>query len=211
MFLFVGYKYHLDSALVKPTQEIWLPEGCLHMTPFQFHLKGHWRYPQSVDSLLPWTETISAYLDWWQNPTNVMRGADVHPKDLISQLFTDASLRPNLYKGAVVRQGKKATHKCPRVEGGLSGPSKLQGPVSEPNRQLNSGNKEELSTDVCSPVEDHDMVSSLPDNIESQTHSRVSECDGRPFVQVEPSTVNRMVTASAGVPSDMSKVVHFSC
>ena len=32
--------------------------------------------------------------------------------------------------------------------------------------------------DVRSPVEDHDMVPSLPDNIESQTHSRVSECDG---------------------------------
>ena len=32
----------------------------------------------------------------------------------------------------MVRQGKKATHKCSRVEGGLSGPSKLQGPVSEP-------------------------------------------------------------------------------
>ena len=28
------------------------------------------------------------------------------------------------------------------------------------------------------------------------THSRVSECDGRPSVQVEPSAVNRMVTAS---------------
>ena len=24
VFLFVGYKYHLDSALVKPTQERWL-------------------------------------------------------------------------------------------------------------------------------------------------------------------------------------------
>ena len=32
----------------------------------------------------------------------------------------------------MVRQGKKATHKCSRVEGGLSGTSKLQGPVSEP-------------------------------------------------------------------------------
>ena len=33
----------------------------------------------------------------------------------------------------MVRQGKKATHKCSRVDGGLSGPSKLQGPVSEPD------------------------------------------------------------------------------
>ena len=54
------------------------------------------------------------------------------------------SLRLKFYKGSVVRQGKKATHKCSRVEGGLPGPSKLQGPVSEPNSascngQLNSG------------------------------------------------------------------------
>ena len=126
------------------------------------------------------------------------------------------SLRTKLYKGSVV----KAIHKCSRVEGSLSGPSKLQGPVSEPNSvgcngQLNSGSLHKqsrgnsLSRDVRSPVEDNDMVSSLPDNIKSQTHPRVS--DGRLSVQVEPSAVNRMVTASAGVPSDLSKVVHSSC
>ena len=68
-----------------------------------------------------------------------------------------------------------------------------------------------LSRDVCSPVEDHDLVPSLSHNIESQTHSRVSECDGQPFVQVEPSAVNRMVTASTGVQTDLPKVGHTSC
>ena len=101
VFSFVGYEYHIDSALVKSTQERWLklqdlilrlkskhvltarylmlligllastekmvPEGRLHMRPFQFHLEELWRYPQSLDSLLPWTETICAHLDWWQN------------------------------------------------------------------------------------------------------------------------------------------------
>ena len=62
-----------------------------------------------------------------------------------------------------------------------------------------------------SPVEDHDLVPSLPDNLKSQTHSRVSECEGRPSVQVEPSPVNRMVTASAGVQTGLLKVVHSSC
>ena len=105
VFSFVGYEYHLDSALVKPTQERWLklqhliqrlkskhvltarclmslvgllasvekmvPEGRLHMRPFQFHLKDHWRFSQSLDNLLPWTETISAHLEWRQNPTNM--------------------------------------------------------------------------------------------------------------------------------------------
>ena len=116
VFSFVGYEYRLDSALVRPTQERWLklqdlilqlksnhvltarywmslmvPEGRLHMRPFQFHLKEHWRYPQSLDNHLPWTDVISAHLDWWQNPANVMKGADLHPKDHSIQLFTDAS------------------------------------------------------------------------------------------------------------------------
>ena len=122
----------------------------------------------------------------------------------------------------MVRSGKKATHKRPRIEGGLTGPSRLQGPVPEPNSascdgQLNSGSlhqqtrRNSLSRDVCSPVEDYDLVPSLSHNIESQTHSRVPECDGRPPVQVKPSAVNRMVTASAGVQTDLPKVVHTSC
>ena len=121
----------------------------------------------------------------------------------------------------MVRQGKKATHKCSRAEGGFSGPSKVQGPVSKPNsasyRQLHSSSlhtqarRNPLSRDVYSLVENHDLVPSFQDNIKSQTHSRVSECDGRPTVKVKPSPVNRMVTASAGVQTDLSQVVHSSC
>ena len=132
------------------------------------------------------------------------------------------SLRANLCKRSVVGQGKKATHKCSIAEGGFSGPSKVQGPVSKPNsvschRQLNSGSlnkqtrRNPLGRGVRSSVEDHDLVPSLPDYTKSRTHSRVSECDGRPTVQVKPSSVNRMVTVSAGVQTDLSQVVHPSC
>ena len=64
---------------------------------------------------------------------------------------------------------------------------------------------------MCSPVENHDLVPSLPDNIKNQAGSRMPECDDRPTVPVEPSPINRMVTASAGVQTDLSKVVHSSC
>ena len=132
------------------------------------------------------------------------------------------SLRSKFYKGSVVRSGKKATHKRPRIEGGLTGPLRLQGPVPEPNSascdgQLNSGSlhqqtrRNSLSRDVSSPVEDYDLVPSLSHNIESQAHSRLPECDGRPSVQVQPSAVNRMVSASAGVQTDLPEVVHTSC
>ena len=77
--------------------------------------------------------------------------ADLHPKHHSIQLFTDAShegwgahLDQKFHKGSVVRSGKKATHICPRIEGGLPGPLRLQGPVPESNSvscdgQLNSG------------------------------------------------------------------------
>ena len=48
-------------------------------------------------------------------------------------------------------------------------------------------------------------------NSKSQAHSRAPECDGRPSVQVEPSPFNRMVTASGGVKTDLSRVVQSSC
>ena len=132
------------------------------------------------------------------------------------------SLRSKIYQGYVVRPGNKATHKRPRVEGGLTGPSKFQGPVPGPNSsscngQLDSGSlhketrRNSLSRDVHSPVEDHDLVPPLSHNFKGQTHSRVSECDGRPPIQVQPSAVNRMVTASTGVQTDLPKVVHSSC
>ena len=66
-------------------------EGRLQIRPFQFHLKEHWRHPQPLDTLFPWSETISAHLEWWQNPANVMKRADLDPKDHSIQVFTDAS------------------------------------------------------------------------------------------------------------------------
>ena len=77
-------------GLLASTEKM-VPERRLHMRPFHFHLKEHWRFPQLLDTLLPWTETISAHLEWWQNPTNVMKGADRRPQNHSIQLFTDAS------------------------------------------------------------------------------------------------------------------------
>ena len=263
VFSFVGYEYHLDSALVKPTQERWLklqdlilrlkskhvltarclmsligllastekmvPEGRLHMRPFQFHLKEHWRYPQSLYNLLPWTEAIAAHLDWWQKPSNVMKGADLHPKDHSIQLFTDASnegwgphLDQNSTKGLWSDREKRlhinllelkvvslalrdVKDQCQNQTVLVATDNSTVGSLHQQTR------RNSLSRDVCSPVEDYDLVPSLSHNIESQTHSRMPECDGRPPVQVKPSAVNRMVTASAGVQTDLPKVVQTSC
>ena len=67
------------------------PGGMPSHEALQLHLKEYWRYPQLLVSLLPWTETISSHLEWWQNPSNVMKGLDLHPKHHSIQLFTDTS------------------------------------------------------------------------------------------------------------------------
>ena len=125
------------------------------------------------------------------------------------------SLRSKFYKGSVVRRGKKATHKGARVEGGLPGPSKLQGPVPEPNRascngQLNGGSlhkqtrRNSLSRDVCSPVEDHDMVSLLSHNVKSQIHSRVS-------VMADLLSMSNQVQSTVRVSSPRPKCLGHRC
>ena len=152
--------------------------------PFSFTSRSTEDIPQSLDSLLPkWTEAIAAHLDWWQNPSNVMRGADLHPKDHSIQLFTDASnegwgahLDQNSTKG-LWSDRKKMLHinvlELKAVSLALrSFKDQCQ------NQTVLVATDNSLSRDVCSPVEDHDMVPSLSHNIKSQTHSRVFECDG---------------------------------
>ena len=197
------------------------PEGPLHMRPFQFHLKEHWRYSQSLDNLLPWTESIAAHIDWWQNPSNVMKGADLHPKDHSIQLFTDAS---NKVWGAHLDQNS------------------TKGLWSDREKRLHI-NVLELKAvslalrDFKDQCQNQTVLVATPNstvvayiNKQGGTHSAemcallwkimtwchhyhitLPECDGRPPVQVQPSAVNRMVSASAGVQTDLPEVVHTSC
>ena len=103
------------------------------MRPFQWHLKENWKIPQSLDNLFPWSVTVTAHLDWWQNPLNVMKGSDLHPKDLSILIFTEAS---NIGWGTYLNQdttkglwsdGEKVLHiKCLRTKGSLFGSETFQ-------------------------------------------------------------------------------------
>ena len=101
----------------------------------------------------------------------------------------------------MVRQEKNSIHKCSRVEGGFSDVGVGVGC----NGQLNSGSlhkqtrRNPLGGDVHSPVEDHDLCHHYQITLKTRHIHRVSEYDVGPSVQVKPSSINRMVTASAGV------------
>ena len=255
VFSFVGYEYHLDSALVKPTQERWLklqdfilllkskhvltarclmsligllastekmvPEGRLHMRPFQFHLKEHWKFPQPLDSLLPWTEAISAHLDWWQNPANVMKGSDLHPKDHSIQLFTDAS---NEGWGAHLEQSSTQGLWSPQEKGLHINVLELKA-VFLSLRHF----KDQCQDQTVLVATDNSTVVAYI-NKQGGTHSaemcallwrtmtwchrfdiilKTRHIPGCLNVMADLSgTVDRMVTTSTGVQTDLPKVVH---
>ena len=254
---FVGYEYHLNSALVKPTQERWqklqalilritnqsaltarhlisligllastekmVPEGRLHMRPLQWHLKENWTFPQSLDKLLPWSDSIIAHLDWWQNPQNDLKGADLHPQghSVYRRLKhrLGGSLKSRFYQRTVVRSGKTIAHKRFRTKDSVLGPKTFQASMTKSNSpgchgQLNGSSlhqqtrRDSLSRDVHPSMENHELMSSIQNISTCQTHSRVPKCDCGLPVQINSNSVNGVVITPSGVQKNLHKVVH---
>ena len=76
------------------------------------------------------------------------------------------------------------------------------------NRQLNSGliyqqtRRHQVHRPVCSHLENNDLDQEKQDHFNSQTHSRLPECNGRSPVQVSQNTEYRMVSE----PSDIQRL-----
>ena len=68
-----------------------VPLGRLHMRPIQWHLKRHWRVPESLEKEIPVPRSLHPHLLWWTKETNVLTGQSLHPLSHAVQIFTDAS------------------------------------------------------------------------------------------------------------------------
>ena len=65
--------------------------GRIHMNPFQWHLKTHWKFPMPLNSPIPWTQKIKQHGEYWLNPQNILCGELLHPRDHGVLIFTNAS------------------------------------------------------------------------------------------------------------------------
>ena len=68
-----------------------VPLGRLRMRPIQWHLKRHWRVPESLEKEIPVPRSLHPHLIWWTKETNVLLGQPLHPLCHAIQIFTDAS------------------------------------------------------------------------------------------------------------------------
>ena len=65
--------------------------GRLHMRPIQWHLKQHWRIPESLEKVIPIPRSLYSHLQRWLQEDNVLTGQPLHPIKHALQIFTDAS------------------------------------------------------------------------------------------------------------------------
>ena len=63
------------------------------MRPFQWYLKTHWKYPQSLDKKIPCSEILKRHLIWWKNKKKTWKGCPLHAEEHNLPLFTDASVK----------------------------------------------------------------------------------------------------------------------
>ena len=78
---------HRDISFLRKTVTL----GRLHMRPFHWYLKSHWKFPQSLDKSIPVTRNFLNHVKWWENLQNLMAGAPIHPHIHNTLVFTDAS------------------------------------------------------------------------------------------------------------------------
>ena len=115
-----------------------VPEGRLHMRPFQFHLKEHWKFPHhwtafflgQKPSLHTWLVAESCKHDERLTLSSQRPQYPTLYRCLKRRL--GLSLRTKFYTRSVVSPGKRASHKRPRIKNCLSGLETLQRPVSGP-------------------------------------------------------------------------------
>ena len=68
-----------------------VPLGRLHMRAIQWHLKNHWRIPESLEKEIPVPRSLHPNLQWWIREANVLAGQPLYPISHVLQVFTDTS------------------------------------------------------------------------------------------------------------------------
>ena len=174
--------------------------GRLHMRPIQWHLKQHWRIPESLEKVIPIPSSLHPHLQWWLKEDNVLTGQPLHPIKHALQIFTDAS-----------KEGWGAHLNEFTARGTWSLPeSKLHINYLELKAVFLALKEfQNLCTGkIVLVATDNTTVMSYI-NKEGGMRSGTlcaAECGSRQAIQTGPDHSNRMVTPSRGFPSYMQQV-----
>ena len=193
--------------------------GRIHMRPFQWHLKTHWKYPMPGH-----TNTLESEDDttWGMvvrpskcdtrriSPPQGTRKTDIYRR-LKRRL--GRSLRSKFYRRGLVSHREASSHQPIRTEGGSSGstilPNRLQKQSSpyRPRQHLGGGlhqqtGRHKISRTLYSNVENPHLVSPKQCHTQRETRSGFTQCNSRRPLKEEPDPTNRVVPISTDLQTN---------
>ena len=195
-----------------------VPLGRLQMRPIQWHLKRHWRVPESLEKEIPVPKSLHEHLLWWTKDTNVLQGQPLQSAPLTSchsglyrrlKRRLGCSLRRLRNKRCLVGARGPPSHKLPRTKGSLTGLKKVPAPSSRKSstncyRQHHSCSlhqqvgRYEVRLTLCPSLAAPVLVQPEAGDSKGQTHPWSSKCDCRQAVSARPNHTDGMGSPSGG-------------
>ena len=197
--------------------------GRLHMRPIEWHLKKHWRVPESLEKEIPIPRSLHQYLQWWTQEENVLKGQPLHPLRHAVQIFTDASKEGwGAHLGDFTASGtwsvpesklhinflelKAVLLALKRFQHLVQGKVVL---IATDNTTVVAYiNKEGgmRSGSLCPSLAAPMLVQPQSNSTEGQTHSRPSECNCRQIVSPKAGHSDGMVPPSRDLRPSLSNL-----
>ena len=197
------------------------------MRPFQWYLKSHWKFPQSLDKRIPVTGNFLNHLKWWEDLQNLMAGAPIHPHVHNTLVFTDASqkgwgahLKRDSSQLPLVKQGSSASHQCIGAKSCPSGPKGFSGALARSKnahlfrQQYSSILSEHLRRrhtfhrNVCSYLENSGIHKFQKDPDKSKTCTWIPKCDSRLPITKGQGHTNRVVPSPTDIQPNLQSLAH---
>ena len=194
--------------------------GRLHMRPIQWHLKNHWRVPESLEKIIPLPRSLHPHLQWWLEEDNVLQGQPLHPMKHALQIFTDASkegwgahLNELTARGSWsvpesqlhINQGSLSSLK--RVPRSLCKSNCPSGYGQHDSRSIHKqGRRHEVGPSVCPPVENLDLVFPETSHSKSPSYSGQAKCDSRQTIQTGSDHPDGVVPYSGSFSEPVQEV-----
>ena len=151
------------------------------MRPIQWHLKRHWRVPESLEKEIPVPRSLHPNLLWWTKETNDLQGQPLHPLHHAIQIFTDASKEGwGAHLGDFTTSGVAGLEKVPAPSARKGGANCYRQHHSCGIHQ--QGGRYEVRLTLCPSLAAPVLVQSETGCSKGQAHSWSSKCDCRQVV-----------------------------
>ena len=199
-----------------------VPLGRLHMRPFQWYLKSHLKFPQSLDKRIPVTGNFLKHLKWWEYLQNLMAGAPIHPHVHNTLVFTDASQKGwGAHLNKIVLSGLWSNKEAQlhiyvlELKAVLLALKGLQEHLQDQRVLICSDNSTVVSEqrrrhtfprNVCSYLENSGIHKFLKDPDKSKTCTWIPKCDSR--LTKGQGHTNRVVPSPTDIQPNLQSLAH---